>query len=111
MKTLLAILALLLPIRDNGQYAQTSPEIHQWFNMLKNGKGGLCCSMADGFSIDDPSWDRVGDHYRVQVNGKWIDVPEQAVVSGGNRIGRAIVWPVTTEGVTFIRCFMPGSES
>lgn len=98
-------------IRDDGRYAQVNPEIKQWFNTLTNQKGGLCCSMADGFSVDDPQWDRNGDHYRVFLDGQWFDVPEQAVVSGGNRIGRAIVWPVKSEGVTFIRCFMPGAET
>lgn len=94
--------------RYNGQYAQADPLIRQWFNSLQNQKGGMCCSMADGKSLDDPEWDLFAGHYRVRLDGVWLDVPEQAVVSGNNRIGRAIVWPVTVEGKSQVRCFMPG---
>jgi hypothetical protein len=37
----------------DGRYAN-SP-LHEWFNQLKSGKG-LCCSFADGATVEDPDW-------------------------------------------------------
>jgi hypothetical protein len=48
-------------------------------------------------------------HYRVRLEGRWIDVPDDAVVTEPNRAGRTMVWPMRFDGETFIRCFMPGS--
>lgn len=105
------IAAIVLLARDDGRYAQVPSEIKEWFNTLKSQKG-LCCSMADGFSVDDPEWGRTETGYWVRVESQWIDVPEDAVVSGNNRIGRAIVWPIIIKGGKItIRCFMPGAES
>lgn len=39
----------------------------------------------------------------------WIDVPDDAVITEPNRVGRTMVWPIKgTLGIT-IRCFLPGS--
>jgi hypothetical protein len=98
--------------RDNGQYAQVDPAIRQWFNGLKGGDGhGIpCCSYADGRSITDADWDTEGDHYRARVDGQWYDVPPEALVTGPNKVGTAVVWPWTDRGgVVHIRCFIPGS--
>jgi hypothetical protein len=38
----------------DGRYAN-SP-LKQWFDQLASGKG-LCCSFADGFSVQDVDWD------------------------------------------------------
>jgi hypothetical protein len=94
--------------RDDGRYAN-SP-LHAWFDQLASGKG-LCCSFADGVSIPDVDWDTEGDHYRVRLDGQhWIVVPDSAVVTEPNRDGRAFVWPYQdTDGVTQIRCFLPGA--
>jgi hypothetical protein len=106
----LIVLVSILLVADNGRYAQVSPEIKEWFNTLRSQKG-VCCSIADGFSVDDPEWGHTSSGYWVRVNSEWVDVPEDAVVSGGNRIGRAIVWPIITkDGKITIRCFLPGAE-
>jgi len=45
----------------------------------------------------------------VRIDGAWLDVPDEAVITEPNRIGRTMVWPIRGYlGVT-IRCFMPGS--
>lgn len=98
-----------LSARDDGRYAN-SP-LHAWFDQLASGKG-LCCSFADGVSIADVDWDTggAGGHYRVRLDGRWIDVPDAAVVTEPNRDGRAFVWPyMDAEGNTQIRCFLPGA--
>ena len=93
--------------RDDGRYA--NEPLHAWFDQLASGKG-LCCSFADGFSIQDVDWDTQEGRYRVRLHGEWILVPENAVVTEPNCFGPAVVWPyMDAEGATQIRCFLPGA--
>lgn len=95
----------------DGRYAQ-SP-LKQWFDQLKSQRGP-CCSDADGYALSDVDWDTENGKYRVRIEGKWWDVPEDAVITEPNRAGRTMVWPLLTRGLdgvlhVNIRCFMPGS--
>jgi hypothetical protein len=105
--------------RDDGRYANNP--LHAWFDKLAS-KKGLCCSFADGESIQDVDWEsscapRNGDNiadlecqYRVRLHGEWIDVPESALVTEPNKYGPAVVWPyLSVDGTTQIRCFLPGA--
>jgi hypothetical protein len=108
----LLFVALVSPsahTRDlDGRYAAQNPELHRWFEGLKSGKGP-CCSDAEGSAVSDVDWETAGGHYRVRIDGEWVDVPDEAVITEPNRIGRTMVWPIRGYlGVT-IRCFMPGS--
>lgn len=106
---LLLVATMRAQSRDSGQYAQTPPEIRQWFNSLRSGKGN-CCSMADGRSISDADTDIRGDHFWVRVDGEWIEVPDEALVNQPNRIGQPVVWPMKdADGKTAVRCFLPGA--
>jgi hypothetical protein len=40
---------------------------------------------------------------------QWVDVPDEAVITEPNRIGRTMVWPIRGYLGLTIRCFMPGS--
>ena len=86
------------PARDDGRYAN-SP-LKSWFETLSS-RRGLCCSTADGTIVEDPDWLVVSDvknphvHYRVRINGPWIDVPDDAVIGEANLIGKAMLWTVT----------------
>lgn len=90
----------------DGRYAN-SP-LKQWFDSLRSGKGP-CCSDADGTAVSDVDWESKDGHYRVRLDGEWIDVPDEAVITEPNRAGRAMVWPVRGYMGISIRCFMPGS--
>ncbi len=90
----------------DGRYAH-SP-LKEWFDSLRSGKGP-CCSDADGTAISDVDWESSNGHYRVRLEGDWIDVPEEAVITEPNRVGRTMVWPIRGYGGLTIRCFMPGS--
>ena len=93
--------------RDNGQYAN-SP-LKAWFDRLASGKG-LCCSFADGVSVENVDWDTQEGRYRVRIRGQWFVVPEAAVVTEPNKFGPAVVWPYQdADGATQIRCFLPGA--
>ncbi len=113
--TLAAAVALCMTVsvpssvsaRDDGRYA--NEPLKPWFDRLASGKG-LCCSFADGYKIEDVDWDTQNGRYRVRINGKWILVPNAAVVTEPNRFGPAVVWPYKdAEGHTQIRCFLPGA--
>ena len=89
------------------------PELNEWFNRLASRKGP-CCSFADGFAVSDVDWESKDGHYRVRLEGRWIDVPDDAVITEPNRAGRTMVWPYTADRgndhpSTKIRCFTPGS--
>ena len=91
----------------DGRYAN-SP-LKQWVDQLASGKG-LCCSFADGFSVQDVDCDTQEGRYRVRLQGEWVMVPDAAVVAEPNRFGPAVVWPyLDAGGVTQIRCFLPGA--
>ena len=96
-----------LVARDDGRFAN-SP-LKPWFDRLASGKG-LCCSFADGVSVQDVDWDTQEGHYRVRIQGQWLVVPDDAVVAEPNRFGPAVVWPYNDRhGNTQIRCFIPGA--
>ncbi len=101
----------------DAHYATQNPGLHAWFNGLASGRG-LCCSFADGVSIKNVDWGteavaaggKTEVRYWVMIGGVKIDVPPQAVVTGPNKFGAAVVWPyVDADGVTQIRCFLPGA--
>jgi hypothetical protein len=97
----------------DGRYAANP--LHDWFQNLKSEKGP-CCADADGALVQDADWESKDGHYRVRINGTWVDVPDEAVIKEPNRDGRTIVWgyPVNHWGVPqpgayYIRCFLPGA--
>jgi hypothetical protein len=105
---LLALTSHLGHARDRGQYGNANPELKAWFEGLKSGKGP-CCSDADGTAVSDVDWQSAGGHYRVRLDGEWVDVPDEAVITEPNRVGRTMVWPLRGYLGLTIRCFMPGS--
>jgi hypothetical protein len=109
---LLLVLAVLpsglVVARDDGRYANSL--LKPWFDNLKSARGS-CCSDADGTVVSDPDWDSGDGHYRVRVDGEWLTVPEDAVITEPNRAGRTMVWPVKSALGTTVRCFLPGSMS
>jgi hypothetical protein len=100
--------------RDLGQYNRVPDEIRTWIESLADGKGVPCCATADGAVPEEFTWDIGANHYRVKVYGKWVTVPDAAVIKGSNRLGHAVVWiayddPVfESEPILSVRCFLPG---
>lgn len=94
--------------RDDGRYAQ-SP-LKDWFNSLTNKHRVPCCSVADGVTIKDADWDIQNGSYRVFLEGQWLVVPDDAVITEPNRFGSAVVWPIKDpSGKTIVRCFIAGT--
>jgi len=92
--------------RDDGRYAN-SP-LKSWFESLHS-QLGQCCSDADGYMLSDVDWESDHGHYRVRIGDEWVVVPDAAVVTEPNKIGRTMVWKHYIDGHPKVRCFMPGS--
>lgn len=103
------VMTLAALARDNGQYTNILPEVRDWANGLTNKLRQNCCSTADGLPAEI-EYDTLGGHYRVFLEGEWMDVPEEAVLTGPNKAGFAMVWVWRDNGKLKIRCFIPGQE-
>jgi hypothetical protein len=101
-----AVLVLLILVtspalaRDDGRYANNP--LKPWFDSLRSAKG-FCCSDADGRETE---YDMRQSKYWVPVNGAWTEVPEEAVITEPNKLGRPMLWLDPAQN---IRCFIPGS--
>jgi hypothetical protein len=107
----LAVFTVMLPTSTIGHvraHDYQHPELNSWYESLHSGKGP-CCAGSDAKRVDDADWEAKDGHYRVRIDGEWVDVPNDAVVDGPNRAGRTIVWPYYLNGQPKARCFMPGS--
>ncbi len=103
----IALGTVAVQAHDDGRYAN-SP-LKPWFDSLHSKSGGACCSNADGMALSDVDWDTKDGHYRVRLDGEWIDVPTDAVITEPNRAGHTMVWPYYVQGRPVIRCFLPGT--
>lgn len=116
MKKLLAVIFICtstLALAHDAKYPVGS-KMHDWFMKLHNGNGSPCCADADGNVVMDADWDTKDGHYRVRLDGNWVDVPDEAVIKEPNLYGPTMVWPLHSYGYLSpssfsIRCFLPGS--
>jgi hypothetical protein len=99
MRLALLLAAAVILIRDpTGKWA--GDPLQPWFESLRNKLGLYCCAEADGHPLDDGEWDITDNKYRVFLQGEWTVVPDDAVLSGPNKFGKAIVWFRNPWGVT-----------
>ena len=91
--------------------------LHEWFESLRSpGLDEPCCD-EDGIHLNDDQWDMqgAGGHYRVLVEGQWVEVPDDRVVKEPNRAQVPLVWTyhnidsATGKTTINIRCFLPGA--
>ena len=109
----LCLLAFLLTAsspkaRDMDKHDNNSPAVRDWVTSLKNGNGVSCCATADGWKPQAVEWDMSTKGYRVLIEDKWVDVPDDAVIHGPNKLGHAEVWYYHVDGLPMVRCFLPG---
>ncbi|MFX8731491.1 hypothetical protein ABTM48_19900, partial [Acinetobacter baumannii] len=71
---------------SDGRYAN-SP-LRGCFEGLASTGGGRCCSDADGTALSDVDWDTPDGRYRARLEGQWIDVPGDTVITEPSRYGR-----------------------
>jgi hypothetical protein len=111
LSTALAAFAVGTPAggHDNGQFTNVSPAVQNWFHNVRSPSGVPCCDIADGHRTE---FQMRKNEYWVPINGTWMPVPPQAVVSNsGNPVGDAVVWYSIYGGRVMIRCFVPGSAT
>lgn len=105
--------------RDNGQWAQTTPDVRQWFQDQKVPSGPhkdqSCCSAADGEQVQEDI--RAGQYW---IKGghfpDWTLVPDEVVLKSPNKHGQPIVWWASATynngaqtAPASIRCYSPGA--
>jgi hypothetical protein len=109
----LLLAAAVILVRDpTGKWA--GDPLQPWFESLRNKTGQYCCTRADGHPLDEGEWDIKQNSYRVFLEGEWTVVPDDAVILGPNKLGKAIVWvwPPEIRGADVskqILCFIPVS--
>ena len=86
--------------RYDGRYAN-SP-LKPWFESLRS-EFGQCCSDADGYFVADPDWESDHGHYRVYIDDEWVVVPDGAVITQPNKVGRTMVWKLYIDGHPRVR--------
>ena len=102
------VFVTMLPISTIGRalaHDHQHPELNGWYESLRSAKGP-CCDGTDAERVDDADWETKDGHYRVRIDGEWVDVPNEAVVVGPNLAGRTMVWPYYLNGHPKARCFM-----
>jgi hypothetical protein len=114
MRACLAVLICALSIvsiaqaRDlEGRYAQSDPRIKGWIEGLTDKNGTSCCDTADGHEVE--GWDMGPAGYRVKVQGRWLEVPPEALIEGPNLLGYARAWLRYQNGEPRVRCFIGGA--
>ena len=88
------------------------PDLDGWYRSLQSRKGP-CCGPEDEYTalnqLDTFDWRTKDGAYQVFVEGRWLDVPPEALVQGENKAGRPLVWLYHFQGEPIVRCFMPGT--
>ena len=85
------------------------PELDKWFQELRRPNGVSCCEGSEAKHVEDADWDSDNGHYKVRLDGQWVEVPDEAVVKEPNLAGPTLVWPRNINGTIYIMCFLPGS--
>ena len=106
------VLALLISFQaDNLKAAppeQANPELHGWFESLKQpGSGISCCSIADCLPVD---YKMETEGYEALIEARWVPIPGDKVLHGKpNPTGRAILCRSPISGT--VLCFVPAGET
>jgi hypothetical protein len=81
MRIILGIVCLVSVVMRAVAGGHIDDPNHAWFEHQRNSAGKSCCEIADGHRVDDADWKSDGaGHYQVRLDGKWIPVPDAAVI-------------------------------
>ena len=102
--------ALATPPPVGSEDYQVTAPYNDWFRLLRNAEGTLCCTLSDCRPVDarisaDGHWEFLADpkHF-AGGNNTWIRVPDDRVVRKPNPVGQPIACYV--EGLPPF-CFLP----
>lgn len=114
-RAILLIAAMTIITTTAYAHRHDRPDLQGWLAGLHDKQGTSCCDSTEAVKIEDPDWDNDNGHYRVRIEGQWVEVPDKAVIDDPNRYGPALVWPWFSYDVSGkiskinIRCFLPGA--
>lgn len=111
-KPVAVLLAALLASPVLAHFHGDHQELNAWVSQLQSRKHVRCCSLDDGTLLSEPDWETQNkpfSHFRVHIEDKWVDVPDDTLVDGANRADHALVWINHLNGEPYVRCFMPGT--
>jgi hypothetical protein len=109
---IVAIVVFVLVVQANA-HDPARPDLDDWYRSLQS-SSVHCCDKSEAKQLDGSDWDMKDGHYRVRVDGNWINVLDSALVKGPNLVGPALVWvryynPMGGKKTALVRCFMPGT--
>src|SRR5690348_2677221 len=74
-----------------GQYSN-SPN-SEWVKNLRSPGGMPCCDLSDGHRLEDVDWKGEPDGtYSVRIDGQWVKLEKDQIITEPNRLGVAVVW-------------------
>jgi hypothetical protein len=93
---------------EAAQPDNANPELHGWFESLKQpGSGVSCCSIADCRPVD---YKLDADGYEALIETRWVRVPDDKILHGKpNPTGHGVLCRSPISGT--ILCFVPASET
>ena len=102
--------ALATPPPVGSEDYQVTAPYNDWFRLLRNAEGTLCCTLSDCRPVDarisaDGHWEFLADPKHFPgADGRWIRVPDDRVVRKPNPVGQPIACYV--DGLPPF-CFLP----
>jgi hypothetical protein len=104
------ILLLIMSAISAHAHDHNRPGLDDWFKSLRSKNTVPCCDGSEATRLNDVDWESHDGHYRVKLDGEWVDVPDSALIEAPNLAGQAMVWPYFKDGKLIgVRCFMPGA--
>lgn len=105
-----ALLAVILFCVAAYAHDHEHPENDACLAGLMSKSGSSCCDGQDATRLDDAEWRTKGVHYQVELEGEWVDVPDNALIQGGKGCpGPTRVWTMHLNGKLYPHCFAPGA--
>lgn len=113
---LLALAALIAAVaapalaRWKPQYANAPPEVRQWFQAQRNGRGQWCCDKSDGHAYFGQYTLNADGSVTLQLGSdRTHTLPAYMVLQGPNPTGHAVWWYAEVGSYHKDFCFAPGS--
>jgi hypothetical protein len=98
--------------------ANFDPQMHQWFESLKQpGTGMGCCAESDCKVLADKEWHQTAEGFAIKFNGAWVPVPPEKVLdnqpnpTGGPVACYRTGYDANNNPILLIFCFVRMTEA
>jgi len=116
LASLVALLATTAPAEARPP-AHFDPQLHQWFESLKQpGTAMGCCSESDCHILADSEWRETKDGYEIRVRDRWVVVPPENILDHQpNPTGNVVACYNAVNSdqglLVHVFCFVRGTET